>query len=155
MVTDSKLEAKIAEIKAAHEANANREINFYKLSFEVEGASKELAAKHKAEDKELLSLQNKQTKDLLKEQAIDNAGFELKYGIALSFPKFKKESVSTNFKCNYISTLKDKNGELKFKYVDGKIVGAKGEPIKSTIIYKDANGIKQSLSVAALINHLS
>lgn len=155
MVTDSKLEQKIAEIKAEYETKANSVIEFYKLSFEVEGARKELAAKHKAEDKELLSLQNKQTKDLLKQQAIDNTAFQLKYGVALSLPKFKKESVSTVFKCNYISTLKDKNGELKYKYVDGKIVGAKGEPIKSTIIYKDADGIKQSLSVAALINHLS
>jgi hypothetical protein len=35
------------------------------------------------------------------------------------------------------------------------VVGVKGEPIKSTIVYKDADGAKQTLNVGTFQTHLS
>jgi hypothetical protein len=41
--------------------------------------------------------------------------------------------------------LKDKTGALKYTYNGKYVVGVKGEPIKSTIVYKDADGAKQNV----------
>jgi hypothetical protein len=152
MKTD--LDAKIAQIKADYEAQAQQEIERYKLSFEVDGARKELEAKHRTELKELDSLIAKQSKELASQQTIDATNFERKYGVAFTI-KPKVKPLSTNDKCKYVLDLKDKNDVNKFVFKDGIIIGVKGEPVTSTIIFKDADGNKQSLSVKALLNYLS
>jgi hypothetical protein len=43
---------------------------------------------------------------------------------------------------------------LKYTY-NGKDVVGEGEPIKSTIVYKDADGAKQTLNVGTFQTHLS
>jgi hypothetical protein len=53
------------------------------------------------------------------------------------------------------STTKDKTGALKYTYNGKYVVGVKGEPIKSTIVYKDADGAKQTLNVGTFQTHLS
>jgi hypothetical protein len=50
--------------------------------------------------------------------------------------------------------LKDKTGALKYTYNGKDVVGVKGEPIKS-IVYKDADGAKQTLNVGTFQTHLS
>jgi hypothetical protein len=54
----------------------------------------------------------------------------------------------------YVAQLKDKTGALKYTY-NGNVVCVKGEPIKSTIVYKDADGAKQTLNVGTFQTHLS
>jgi hypothetical protein len=41
-------------------------------------------------------------------------------------------------KNGYVAQPKDKTGALKYTYNGKYVVGVKGEPIKSTIVYKDA-----------------
>jgi hypothetical protein len=43
---------------------------------------------------------------------------------------------------------------LKYTYNGKDVVGVKGEP-KSTIVYKDADGAKQTLNVGTFQTHLS
>lgn len=151
MVTDSKLEAKIAEIKAAHEANAEREIEQYKLSFEVEGAKKELAAKHKKENKDLFNNHTKEFRVLAAEQAKETKAFELKYCVDLPSTKDKKESLPVNTKAKMISELMVK-GKPKYQFIDGKIIGLKGDEVKSVIVFKDKDKNKQTLNVSSYID---
>ena len=151
MVTDAKLESKIAEIKAAHEANAEREIEQYKLSFEVEGAKKELAAKHRKENKDLVTKHTKEIKALAAEQDKETKEFELKYGVELPTSKQKKESLPVNTKAKMISELMVK-GKPKYQFIDGKILGIKGDEVKSVIVFKDNNNNKQTLNVSNYID---
>ena len=156
MKTDSTtLEQKIAEIKAQHEAQALKEIEQYKLSFEVDGARKELEAKHKAELKELAVEQAKQSKELASSQTIDATNFERKYGVPFTIKPAtpKKEQYSTNAKAEIIFNLKDKDGKPKFTYKDGNVFGQKSqtEPLKNIIPFKDKDGNKQSLNLSTYI----
>jgi hypothetical protein len=66
-----------------------------------------------------------------------------------------KAKATTNEKCKYVAQLKDKTGALKYTYNGKYVVGVKGEPIKSTIVYKDADGAKQTLNVGTFQTHLS
>ena len=144
---ETALEAKEKEIKAYYAAQAEKEIEHLKLSFEVDGAKASLTAKHKGELKALAVEQAKQSKDLATEQAKEVKAFEAKYGVSF-VPK--AQPLSTNEKCKYVMALKGKDGVNKFSFNGTDVIGAKGEPIKSTIIFKDADGNKQSLSVEAL-----
>lgn len=73
--------------------------------------------------------------------------------MSLEAKQAKKKALSIQDKCEYVAKLADKNGFLKYRYVGGNVVGAKGDPIKSTIVFKDADGNKQTLSVDAYKSH--
>jgi hypothetical protein len=151
MKTDSTtLEAKIAEIKAQHQAQAEREIEIYKLSFEVDGARKSLSQKFKAETNTLEIEVTKLHKDLKAEQAKEITAFESKYGVSFEIKPAtpKKKSYSTNAKAKMISELVI-DGKPKYQYKDGVVVGVKGEPVTSTIVFKDSDKNKQTLAVSA------
>jgi hypothetical protein len=155
----------IAEITAKHQANAELEIEKFKLSFEVEDARNTLTGKfysqHDLIDSELSKVtkalhdeHTKAAKALYATQAIQIKDFESKYGVPfLNEPA--KAKATTNEKCKYVAQLKDKTGALKYTYNGKNVVGVKGNPITSTIVYKDADGAKQTLNVGTFQTHLS
>jgi hypothetical protein len=159
------LEAKIAAIKAQHLAAAEQEIETYKLSFEVDGAKKDLVTKLKSEAKELESKHKSEAKALEAQQKIVIKEFEKKYNTVYDSPTLISRDASnvtdayfmlTSIKCDEVELMKDKNGNPKYTLnADNLIVGTKGEPIKSTIhLSPSPAGKKRTLAVNAFQTHM-
>lgn len=145
-VTNEKLNAKIEAIKAAAAVELKLQIEQATISFNLTNARKEL--------KEILAENDNKHKaaqdNLIKE-------FEAIYGKNSFEPKQLKEfgySLSPFDKAQYVKTLKDASGKLKYTRDGENIIGTKGEPVNSTIVYKDENGKKQTLSVASLKKYM-
>lgn len=79
--------------------------------------------------------------------------FKEKYGVEFVMPVAKTELTIDQ----KVEIVKGLTVEDKPKYVisEDKIIGTKGEEIKSVIPFYDKEGNKQTISVKTILNHLS
>lgn len=135
------------QIKNLEEQTAKElkyKIELIKLSAEKGNAKKELQAQIKKEIKEQQASFRKAEQELAKSHKELKLSFFLKYGeeFESSAPKNTKTTLSLEEKAKLIGakgyTLNDKS----------ILVNAKGELVTSTIVFKDANGDKQTLKAS-------
>lgn len=156
MVTEQeeKIAAQIAKIKAQHQAAAEKEIEDFKLSFEVDSAKKELSNKFKTELKELDTQHKAELKELEAQQRNDIKEFEKKYNTVYELSNGKYLN-TTDGKCETVAAMVDEFDRPKYSLnKDNQVINLKGEQIKSTIVFKDATGKKQTLAVSAFQSYL-
>ncbi|QIH37894.1 hypothetical protein G7A72_03350 [Flavobacterium sp. Sr18] len=157
MVTEQeeKIAAQIAKIKAQHQAAAEKEIEDYKLSFEVDQARKDLSNKIKSDLKDLDTKHKAEIKEFEKHYNVD-------YDVTKKDAPLPHDA---NVKDGYFSLTQTKceeavalivNGKPKYSLnADNLVVGTKGEVITSTIMLpKTPAGKKRTLSVNALKSYM-
>jgi hypothetical protein len=149
------IDEQIAELKAKREAELQQEIEQLKLASQVDDARFELGLKLKGE---FDTLQKKRIKeDIEFQETIENyhREFETKYGVPyLTEPK--KKPLTINEKCKMIAGFRNKDKTPKYKLNEAgtAVVGAKGNELKSTIVFKDEDGDKQTLKADNLLAYL-
>lgn len=155
----AKLDAEIAKITAQAEKELADKIAKLKLNTEAECARKDLRAQHEIEVVLLQEHQKKQMEKLYEKFKEEAKAFTAKYGIEFYTTTVKDKSkpflpFSTEAKIKLVLALKNEDGSVKYMLnAQEEIVGSKGDPIKSTIVFKH-KGKKETLSVSALANHL-
>ena len=134
------------QIKILEEQSAKElayKIERLKLSAEIGDAKKALQAQIKEDIKQQQASFKKAEQELAKTHKELKSSFFLKYGEEFepSFPKSSKTTLSLDEKAKLI--------EAKgYKLSGDSLVNAKGEPVTSTIVFKDANGDKQTLKAS-------
>ncbi|MBC5836772.1 hypothetical protein [Flavobacterium muglaense] len=160
------IDEQIAELKAKRAAELEKEIKQLELSAQVDDARFELSQKIKSEwnilkkkiddEEKELSKKHKQEENLL----IQNIGeykdeFKEKYGVDFEIKRPEiKVVLALRAKARLISELKVGDAP-KYKLNDDKtaLIGAKGQPITSTINEK-IDGKKETLSARNLFKYL-
>ncbi|PWB25429.1 hypothetical protein [Flavobacterium sp. HTF] len=153
----AKLDAEIAKVTAQAEKDLAEKIEKIKLSAEIDIARNDLKEKQSSEAIALWTKHSKEKRELEAKHAKQQKDFKTKHGVeyrVASINKVRNVILSTDEKIKLIKSMRNTDNTPKYTLTaTGEIVGSKGEPIKSTIVFKN-NGKKETLSVSALATHL-
>lgn len=153
------LEEQIAELKSRREAELAKEIEQLKLLAEIDDARFELQQKLQSEWNIFQNKKDVEERELRKTFVQYKKDFEKQYGqpFETELATAKQPSLTLNEKLKLVSEMTNDDGTPKYRLNSEKtaIIGAKGEPIRSTIVFKDSNGNKQTVGASTFFKYLN
>ncbi|MNQ29870.1 hypothetical protein D3C85_431940 [compost metagenome] len=131
-----------------------RQIEIIRNRAEQEIKVLEMASQAVEARKELQKIFDKEQKELISAQNLKKIEFLAKYGQTFELES-KTPPTPLQTKLNVVTEMVNLDGKPKYKLnADGTaVLGAKDEPLKSTIVFK-FNGKKETLSAKALLQYL-
>ncbi|QZK90681.1 hypothetical protein K5V07_09330 [Flavobacterium sp. CHNK8] len=131
-----------------------RQIEIIRNRAEQEIKVLEMASQAVEARKELQKIFDKEQKELISTQNLKKIEFLAKYGQTFEFES-KTPSTPLQTKLNFVTGMVNVDGSAKYKLNEGgtAILGAKDEPLKSTIVFR-FNGKKETLSAKTLLQYL-